>query len=210
MRRIVRESIREHGYTIVVETEAVRAELAKLQDEVETETKYVKMAQEKKLKKYNGKYYKIKEDGPVLRVKDYKSLTKEKTRPIPLFQDFELYYKAIRQVQLIDEFTIEINGNTHELETKESEKRTVETRRPNDLLLQSWDERINTLRQEIAHELSKLEDYVAQDLKPLKENLFVEPIKATVILDKIEDIKISLHQLDIQVGELHDNYHGIE
>jgi len=110
----------------------------------------------------------------------------------------------------LSNISISINEFVYDLETDEEEITVKLTRKPHDALIEIWDKRIKHTKSEIDLEIKRINDYANIELKHLKENIFVNPIKADIVLNKIEELKVKLNQLKIQCDEIWNKYHSIE
>ena len=96
------------------------------------------------------------------------------------------------------------------MEQRERVDEKIETKKPHQAVINSWNEEVESIEKKIDEERKNLEDYVEIDLQHVKSNNFVSQSNSTVVLNKIEDIKGILNQLEIRLLRIRDLYTNIK
>ena len=209
--RIVKDCIHHQGYTIGVKITNIDSEISIIKNEIETETKVVKLTDNIIPKLHDGKYYRIPSFGR------YEYMLKKTFDSIPIKgSNFIALYDSSKGnsmdyfVMKVNDRTVYISERNWQLECEKKAEKPKITRKPHELLIKEWDKRLKLIKDEIDKEITKIDNYVKIDLKNLTENIFVNPSKADIVLNKIEDIKIRLNQSKVKCDEIKDYYHSIE
>jgi len=212
---IVKESIRHKGYTLLLNLDTINKEIEKLSEEITTETSSVKIKKFKKLKEYKSKYYKVENfrSYNFIKIEAYNNLKKNDSNRVYFYDtinndnSYDYYY--CRKSGRFKIF-IEDKDTEYELERKEFEEQEIFTKKPHELLIKSWDKKIESLKNLIKNNLEKIAHYKEVDLKFLKQNIFIEPKKSDVIFQRIEELETQIHQFDLKCNEQYDKYHSIK
>ena len=212
---LVKESIRHKGYTLLLNLDTINKEIEKLSEEITTETSSVKLKKFKKLKEYKSKYYKVENFGEYnfIKIEAYNNLKKNDSNRIYFYDtinndnSYDYYY--CRKSGRFKIF-IEDKDTEYELERKEFEEQEIFTKKPHELLIKSWDKKIESLKNLIKNNLEEIAHYKEVDLKFLKQNIFIEPKKSDVIFQRIEELETQIHQFDLKCNEQYDKYHSIK
>ena len=212
---LVKESIRHKGYTLLLNLDPINKEIEKLSEEITTETSSVKIKKFKKLKEYKSKYYKVENFGSYnfIKIEAYNNLKKNDSNRIYFYDtinndnSYDYYY--CRKSGRFKIF-IEDKDTEYELVRKEFEEQEIFTKKPHELLIKSWDKKIESLKNLIKNNLEKIAHYKGVDLKFLKQNIFIEPKKSDVIFQRIEELETQIHQFDLKCNEQYDKYHSIK
>ncbi len=215
--QIVKDCIQHQGYTIVIDIADIEKELKELAEEINSEIKHIKIKKYKALKKYEfskknkSKFYKIKDydEYSYIKISEYNSLSNNKSKYIQLYDNNE-YGNYEFEIMKVGTSQISIDGDIFSLILEEKEEKVILSKKPHQLLLDDWDKRIQTLIEMIQNNIDKINNYVNVDLKYLKRNIFVAQYKSAIILNKIEELKISLQQIELKCREQKDIYHNVE
>ncbi|KKN17719.1 hypothetical protein LCGC14_0962980 [marine sediment metagenome] len=212
---IVKESIRHKGYTLLLNLEPINKELTKITEEITTETSSLKIKKVKKLKEYKSKYYKVNDFNNhycFIKKEDYNNLNNKDSKKILLYDKNDSYdnYDGSYYCYKVEKFKISVDDDVYEIERKEFEEKEIYTKKPHDLLINSWDNQIDNLKSRITENLEKITIYKKADLKFLNQNLFIDSKKSDIIFERIEELETQLHQLDLKCNEQQNNYHSIK
>lgn len=208
---LVKESIRHKGYTLLLNLDTINKEIEKLSEEITTETSFVKLKKFKKLKEYKSKYYKVENFGryDFIKIEEYNNLKKNNRiyfyDTINNDNSYDYYY-----CRKSGSFKIFIEDIEYELERIEFEEQEIFTKKPHELLIKSWDKKIESLKNLIKNNLEEIAHYKEVDLKFLKQNIFIEPKKSDVIFQRIEELETQIYQFDLKCNEQYDKYHSIK
>ena len=213
--QIVKDCIQHQGYTIVIDIADIEKELKELTEDINSEIKHIKIKKVQDLKKFElsnqnkSKFYKIKDynNYPYIKVSEYNSLKKSKSDYISLYDDD---YSERFDVTKVGNSQISLEHDIYSLIEEEKEEKVILSKKPHQLLIDDWDKRIQKLIEMIQKNIDKIDNYVSVDLKYLKQNIFVAQYKSTIILNKIEELKISLQQIELKCREQKDIYHNVE
>jgi len=208
---LVKESIRHKGYTLLLNLDTINKEIEKLSEEITTETSSVKLKKFKKLKEYKSKYYKVENFGEYnfIKIEAYNNLKKNNRiyfyDTINNDNSYDYYY-----CRKSGRFKIFIEDIEYDLERIEFGEQEIFTKKPHELLIKSWDKKIESLKNLIKNNLEEIAHYKEVDLKFLKQNIFIEPKKSDVIFQRIEELETQIYQFDLKCNEQYDKYHSIK
>src|SRR4030042_470313 len=78
-------------------------------------------------------------------------------------------YYTDRYITKVDDLSFTSDGKHYHLKTCVQEESGVFTKKPHDLVIESWDEYIDTFKQEIQKDLAAVEDYFEAELKHIQD-----------------------------------------
>ena len=214
---MVRESIRHQGYTLVVNSGEIQQAIEKLSREIESETQYVKIIKTNLLAKYyfkdhpEEKYYEISGIGKycIINAAIFDSLRVGAQIGLRFHNHRDDSYND-RYITKVDEMSFSADGKQYTLKTNVKDQSEIFTKKPHELVIESWDKCIENFRLEIQNDLGKVDDYFERELKHIQENLFVDKSNLPIIFTKIEELKVQLRQMEIRCNELYEKYHTLQ
>jgi MoxR-like ATPase len=214
---IVRDAIRNHGYKKVIETEVIEHAIEKLSKEVDTETHFVKKTPVKELviKNVKGKScYKIKSfsnEYCYVKKSIFDSMKTNSEKSVELTNGSGKRYVPHYGTYITKKSkkSLIYDDKNYNLEEQERIDETIETKKPHQAVLNTWNKEVENIKGKIDIEKKKLDEYVNVDLLHVKSNIFVPQENSNVVLNKIEDLKNILDQLEIRLLNIKDAYTNI-
>lgn len=215
--KFVKEAIQKYGYKLTVSLADVNKELTDLKADVETETKFVKNVPLEILKYYKSyNAYKVigfNSNYEYITEADFNNLTSSETHMYIYYlsgKSLSRDYSTYRVKKGKDAFHVVINGNEYKMETETKEEERVETRKPNKVLEAHWDKSINLLLTTTEKLKEQLENYRQIDLQHLRNNLFVDASKATIVENHISDKRIEIEKLELEIKSTQNKYKSLK
>lgn len=210
----VRDAIQNHGYSLSLNLSDIKEELKDFDEDVISETSFIKEIKVEEPLPVEDKYYEIEWDGNHARhilISDYGSLTYTET-------SVYLYYKQYNRWDYNNRFTVRkgkrnhilINGKEYKLLTTVREDRKKATKKPHPAVKKEWDRRAKVVLTTTNNLKAQLEHYRSNDLKHLRINLFVDPINADVVETNLNDLGNEIGKLDIEVNRIMHYYENVE
>lgn len=225
VKQFVKDAIHKYGYTIGLNLNDIKTELVKLDDEVKTETSFLKPMMYEEPTTHFGKYYKI----PSLKSNDHYNSNYDYT--LILKSDFDrlgVEYSAFniyrnhkdeytrnqgRRYNLKqgkNNFTVVFDGNTYKLEISVTEVKELYTKKPHDAVKKDWDKRGKVILTTTGNLKSHIEHYRTNDLKHLRVNLFVSPDYAEIVESNLNDSEKEIEKLEIEARRIQHYYESIK
>ncbi len=225
--QFVKDAIQKHGYTkkLSVNPADIFSELKELDDEVKSETSFLKPMQWLEPVVYYTNYYKIPSlkgdnyyshhaDSTLIKISDYVNLgyaysqthifrdsSNERTR------DQSNYFNLKRGK---NDFTVVKDGNTYKLETQITEQEELYTKKPHDAVKREWDRRIKVVLTNTGNLKSQLDHFRSNDLKHLRDNLFVNEMNAELVESNLNDIQTEIEKLEVEARRIQHYYENIK
>jgi len=210
--QFVRDAIQKHGYKLSINLSDIVDELKDIENDVKTETSFLKEVNVEIPKVFENKYY--KPDGfwnPEFKIskKDYDSLTYDKPIYLNYYDNF--YGRRTVSVRKGKENHIIINdGEEYKLKTTTKTDKKKLTKKPHPSVKKEWDRRVAVVLTKISNLKSQIDNYKQNDLKHIKVNLFVNPIYAEVVESNLHDLEREIEKLEIEANRIKHYYENVE
>ncbi|MHA1268945.1 MAG: AAA family ATPase [Candidatus Helarchaeota archaeon] len=214
---LIRDAIRNHGYQRVIDTESIEFAIEELNNDVESETHFIKEVKKNELIVYENKtenkcYYKVSEFGDrYCRIleSDWNNLKKHKEIQVQ-FYDKDLYYNKYYWIIKKSDFYFEYDEEKYYLETRERVDKKRMTKKPHQAVINTWNSEVDKIKDKINREKLNLKNYIDIDLAHIKSNIFVPQENSTIVLNKIKEINNVLNQLEVRLLKIQDYYTKIK
>jgi len=158
---------------------------------------------------FNGSYYKIDDAEFLIKVTDFKKMKKNTEYKIYTYNE-DGYQRRYLYIKKLDDKSLKYGEDIYNLILKTTDRQVFTTKKPHQLLIDSWDSRIEEIKSSIKEKLVSIDAYEKSDLKNLSTNLFVDKSNVNLIVEKIEELKVNITQLEVNCDELLDKYQDIE
>ncbi|MDX9694316.1 MAG: AAA family ATPase [Bacteroidales bacterium] len=212
---IVADSIRNYGYTLIVDIESVKRKLGELDTEVKTESTHVKEYSVKEKTVYQTNYYKF------IGLNTYPQYCLiEKTDFSKITETQQSFYLNTENLANHRHTAIYKSGNIYkiadsswsdcQIETQTIPKRKKESKRPSEKLLKLWDGEVNDLIKEIQEQIAIIEKHRKKKLNHLQTNIFVSKDLSTIVEENLFNSVHQLQDLKIEVEKIKSFYDGLE
>ena len=213
--QIVTEAIQKHGYNKDLNLTHIREEIIELHEEVKKETSFLKPISIEEPKLYHGEFYLVEGlSRPLIKVEDYKKLSKENQR-INFYSNSAENWSRINYSQLIvkkgnKKNLIECEGHNYKLDVIERKDEVVATRKPNPKLQKIWDTQVAKVLTSAAILKDQIMHFRNTDLVHLRTNLFVQSHLADVVESNLNETKKHIEKLELDIKSVQNYYEKIE
>ena len=214
--QFVSEAIGVQGYTVSLDFNGIKKELAEFQTEIKEETKFVKDIRVEELESIHNDYYEIlnppSQRANLIQKAEFDNLTNGN-------QDRALYYwdnsySQVRRYSIYhirkgnSKFSIFINDEEyeHELKTMTKEDKRQITKKPHLKVEEAWDERTAGFLQYTGKMKEQIEQYRNKDLEHLRTNLFVKPESASIVESHIIETLTEIGKIEVAIRDIQNNY----
>lgn len=208
VRKIVSETLREHGYNTVLKLSLLTAEIQRYESEIQSETQIKVNDLTEIPKTIKDEYFRLEKcdelpSASLIKIVDYKTLQSSEYQVINVYDDdFKLVYRL--QTTLGNRpysIRIQHNSRTINLSLESVKQEVVRTiyKAPHPLVKAYWDEwghRLSTFLEEKNHALNK---NVPQNLLTEPDHLFVDNSVFDLISDNFEKTRKRLDVLRLRL-----------
>lgn len=215
--QFTKDAIQKHGYTLNFKLSDIQSEIKDINDDVITETSFLKEVSVTKLKTHLKDYYKILNfnDNFAIAVNDYNSLNNQSESHTYLHRYGYHYHNQYSQYNTYrlrkgKKFHILINGTEYPLETATTKEEKKATKKPHKAVQKEWEKKIKVVLTTTGNLKSQIEHYRSSDLKHLRVNLFVNPALAEVVETNLTDTQKEIEKLEVEVNRIQHYYENVE
>jgi len=219
IRDTVVDAVRKHGYSMAVNLQALKKEVADFEADVEAEIKVKHTITEEQLMPINEEYYELlKEDhqfeGKHITIKLYRQLSITDANIINFYDaEFNLVNR-LRTKKGTQQHMIEVSFNdsplSFGLKTLQQERAEIIFKKPHKIVRQYWDERHEQLMSYITQQEQKVQYNAPSELNHLDENIFIDKKWSEVVKSNMEEVKEALQSLKLRLEKLQYSYSTLE
>ena len=216
--QFISETIRKHGYSVALNLAMIKKEIQEFEEEVYQETKIQKQIFADELITVDRDYYEVLNlrqyfDGYLIKKSDFAKLDRDEQTSISLFdQNYALTNRLNARLSM-QENAIDIFYNsrttTYSLKTQKMETTETIQKKPHPVIHEYWDDRVATIEKYIQDQQAKIDQESPEELKFLKENLFVHPGLSEIVEANMKDAIKSLNTLKLRLEQLAFYYQNI-
>ncbi len=215
IRELVAETIRKHGYSLVIKLNSVKKEIAAFEREVAEETTVNHTVTENVLKPFDQSFYKLQKNGSpfkgqYVRVNDFNKLNTEPSAVLNIYDEEQKLVNRLEASPSSKEhhITMKHNSTVHEfeLETYQQEKTQKISRAPHPMVKAYWDERFEKLNNYLNEQLQRLETEHPEQLNDIEKHLFIDKRLAPIITENLRDVTQSLKTIQLQLEHIKHRY----
>ena len=215
--QFVKDAIQKHGYTLTLKLSDIQIEIKEFNDDVITETSFLKEVSITKLATHLKDYYPILgfSDNFAIAVGDYNSLNGQTESQINLQRYGYHYHNQYSQhgtyrVRKGKKHHILINGTEYQLKTSTSKEEKKATKKPHHSTKKHWDKEVSKFLTTTNILKTQIDHYKNNDLKHLKVNLFVNPFLSEIVESNLNTTEKEIEKLEIEVNRIQHYYENVE
>jgi len=219
LQEMVNEAIRRHGYTMAVNLQMIKREVADFEQDVDREIKVRYTTAEEHPMPVQEEYYELEKEeqrfeGYLLPIKQFQRLTIEEPK-VTNFYDHDLnLVNRLKAQRGRAENTIELFHNsekyTFTLRTRQIERTEVIYKKPHPIVEEHWEERFQKLNNYINRQETKIRDNAPDELNHLQENHFVEARYAEIVTANLREVAEALRNLRLRLEKVQYAYASLE
>jgi MoxR-like ATPase len=225
VKQIVSDAIEQYGYKLQFDFKSLKEELQDFQEEIKSETRYVKPMKYTKIKEYaiqGKKYYRTLIKG--LGVFDYDVDDLLEKEVIDKLTDSENYIETKRwradlgdkdpvwikksndkyEIMLRDNNSRE--GKAYAFECIEENRNEQFTKKPHKVVEESWDKKVNVYIKVTNDQKEELEKYRTKDLAHLRTNQFVNPALANIVENHLTTTQKEIEKYEVEIRKIQNDY----
>jgi len=224
--QFTKDAVQKHGYSLTLNLSDIKEELEEFNEEVKSETSFVKPVSYDDPVTVHKKFYRIatfnnnngssyfNRDYNLIQKSDFDKLTTEYQR-IDLHRDGddEYYHNKTDQYQLkkgSNGVSVVFDGRTYKLESVEKERKQTFSKKPHKAVQKEWDKRVKVVLTTTSNLKSQIDHYRSNDLKHLAVNLFVNPSLAEIVEANLNTTQKGIEKLEVEVTRIQHYYENVE
>ncbi len=216
---LVQGSIANHGYQRLVDLRPIEIELEALKQEIDEATHHNYEIEEDIPKTFRDEmgteFVRILQfwgDGHgYLRVQDYESLSKEKKKNIPVFEQTNNGYRPFQTIGFTLENPLVLldKAKKREIDSQTITREIRETKVPPIELKRIWENQINLLLEHCERGLMTLESQKMDDEGHLRNHLFVPDEWGSHVLNSLDSTVRDLVNLKLEIQKVRHGYESV-
>ena len=215
IREMVIEAIRKHGYSMAVNLNALKKEVADFELDVEKETQIKNTLVEDQLLPIQEQYYRIQKiksafKGALIAIDQFRQLNLAEDKVVNFYDEKQNLLHRIKTKKGTEENTIVVNFNgelqTFKLATRQTERVEIIPKAPHEVVMQFWDDRFKRLSHYIEQQQNRIIEESPSELNYTDNNLFVAKEWGEVVAANLEEVKIALQNLQLRLEKLQFSY----
>ncbi len=219
IREMLTESIRKHGYSMAINLNALKKEVAEFEKDVAEETQIKNIIVEDQLQPLQERFYRLIKgkstvNADLITIDDFRKLKTNEDTIISFYDENQNLLKKIRTQKGKDDKSITLNVNgeltTFQLQTSKREHTDIIYKKPHQVVLQFWEERMQKLNHYIQEQQKRIKENAPDELNHLEDNLFVDTAWSKVVQANLTEVNKALEQLSLRLEKLEYNYANIE
>jgi MoxR-like ATPase len=215
VREMIVDAVRKHGYSVAVNLQSLKREVAEFEADVQAETRIKHMVEEAKLIPVEESYYELEKDisqfrGVLVSIDQFRGLSDTEMASVNFYDEERNLVNRIRGRKGPRENTIEVNFNgtdqVFRLKTALVERAEIIRKKPHSILQKFWDQRMEQLTSYIAEQQTAIAEHGPEELSGLEAHLFVAPEYAEVVSANLVEVREALAGLALRLEKLHFEY----
>ena len=215
LKEIIAKTIREHGYSISLSLSNLHKEIEEFEREVDKELNVVITEEEKVLSPIDDVWYEmIKPDdqfeGKRLKVNDFNRLQIDRAQVTNFYDDGGKLVNRLNAKKGKSAFSLIVTHNsreyTYSLQTHIKEKQKKVQRQPHELIVRHWNQRFNSLSEDLNNALSKIQDQKNGPVQQLEQHLFTDRRLAPLVKANLMEVEEQVKELKLRLDKLHFSY----
>lgn len=215
IREMVVEAIRKHGYSMAINLNALKKEVADFESDVEKETQIKNKVVEDQLMPVHEEYYRLKKvttefKGELIKIEQFREMTIDEDKVVNFYDENKNLLHRIKAKKGTEENTIVVNFNgslqTFKLETRQNERIEVIPKQPHEVVIKFWNDRHKKLAHYVEQQQTRIEQEGPSELNHTNDNLFVTKEMGEVVSANLEEVKIALQNLQLRLEKLQFSY----
>lgn len=215
IREMIVSAVRKHGYSVAVNLQQLKREVAEFEADVHEETRIKHIVEEAQLIPVQDSYYELEKDlsqfrGVLVTIDQFRGLNDRDLVSVNFYDEEKNLVNRIRAKKGPRENTIEVNFNgtdtVFRLKTHLVERSEVIRKQPHRILEQFWDTRLEQLTTYIATQQEAIADNGPEELAGIADHLFVDAAYAEVVTANLVEVREALAGLSLRLEKLHFEY----
>ncbi len=215
VREIVSESIRKHGYSMVVNLNMLKREIADFEKDVNNEIRVKYTITEEHLMPIQEDYYELIKDenkfeGILVPIKQFQQLKLNEEAVTNFYDENAKLVNRLKAQKSPKENTIEVFYNSvrysYPMKTQKLEKSNTIFKKPHPVVEEHWEERYRRLTRYIEDQEKNILENSPEELQHLENNLFVDPSKSDIVKANMEEVKEAMRQLKLRLEKIQYAY----
>lgn len=215
IREMIVSAVRKHGYSVAVNLQSLKKEVAEFEADVHEETRIKHVVEQNKLVPVAESYYELEKDlsqfrGVLVSIDQFRSLDNSEMRSVNFYDEEQNLVNRIRGRKGPRENTIEVNFNgtdqVFRLKTSLVERTEVIRKKPHRVLEKFWDQRHGQLTEYIKQQRAAITERGPEELTNIGEHLFVDSAYAEVVSANLREVEEALASLSLRLEKLHFEY----
>jgi hypothetical protein len=220
LRDILLESLLQEGYHGLVSLKAVRKELDRILNEVESALKKVEMrevAQPKPFRDPQGNvYFRLddfwKESEVYIKADDLKRLRPDRDTLVPVLEKTGQQFRMFQTYALrrLDELHVSNKDKKATIATEKTEEEIVEEQSASVEVTERWNRELEALDKRCQRDIQLLESRRAADNASVKRHLFVPHTEAQHIRESLDEALKDITQAQLEIARARHRYESAE
>ncbi len=215
VREIITDAIRKHGYSLAINLNALKQEVADFEEDVDREIRIKNTIVEDQLLPVHERYYQLEKhstqfNGELISIDQFRQLSTDDDAVTNFYDQDQNLINRIKTRKGAKENTIVTNFNgqlqTFALMTSQSERTEIIYKKPHAVVASFWDERYKKLVHYINQQQEHIQVHEENELAELEHHLFVDSEWAEVVKANLEEVKLALQNLQLRLEKLQYSY----
>lgn len=224
--QFTKDAIQKHGYSLTLNLSDIKVELEEFNEEVKSETSFVKPVSYDDPVTVHKKFYRItsfsnnngysysSSNYSLIQKTDFDKLTTEyQCIDLHKDRDEEYYRNQTNQYNLkkgSNGISVVYEGRAYKLETVEKELKQTFSKKPHKAVQKEWDKKVKVVLTTTGNLKSQIDHYRSNDLKHLRVNLFVNPALAEIVEANLNEAQKGIEKLEVEVSRIRHYYENVE
>lgn len=217
VKEMVTESIRKHGYSMAVNLNMLKKEVADFEKDVEEETQIKHTVAEEQLLPFNEEYYELAKtttqfSGGYIKISQFRTMTREEWQVTNFYDDEGNLRNRIKAKTGPRENTVEVFHNNEkiviDLTTQKKERTEIIFKKPHKIIEEYWETRLEKLNNYIDAQQEKIKSSAPDEINHLTDNLFVDADRAEIVTANLEEVRTALSDLKLRLEKVQFGYLG--
>ncbi|MEM8527078.1 MAG: AAA family ATPase [Bacteroidota bacterium] len=219
IRDLVVDAVRKHGYSMAVNLQTLKKEVADFEADVNKEIKVRHKVVEEQLMPIEEEYYELLKEshqfeGKHVTIKQYRQLNASETSVTNFYDENLSLVNRLRAKKGAQQHVIEVQFNdallSFGLKTVQQERTEVIFKKPHPIVLKYWEERHEKLMHYITQQEGKVRYHAPDELNHLEQNIFVDKKWSEVVQSNMQEVKEALQALKLRLEKLRYSYLSID
>lgn len=215
IKEIVSESIRKHGYSMVVNLNMLKREIASFEKDVNEEIQVKYTITEEHIKPIQEDYYQLIKDedkfeGALINIKQFQELKIDNPQVTNFYDKDGKLVNRLRAKRSTKENTIEVvfNSVTHTfpMKTHKIERSNIIFKKPHEVVEKFWEDKYKRLTEYIQQQEEHISANRPEQLQDLQYNLFVEEGMSDIVKANMDEVNEALRQLKLRLEKIQYAY----
>jgi len=215
IREMVIDCVRKHGYSMAINLNALKKEVADFESDVEKETQIKNTVIEDQLLPVHEEYYQLKKvktefKGELISIEQFREMTLDEDKVVNFYDGNKSLLHRIKARKGTEENTIVVNYNgtlqTFNLEIQQNERIEIIPKTPHEVVVKFWEDRMKKLSHYVQQQQTRIEEERPSELNHTNDNLFISKEWGEVVSANLEEVKIALQNLQLRLEKLQFSY----